>query len=65
MTRKRVVDAESWSVKDENRELWSLGLCHIAVRVILVRIPSMWAFRVLARMGLRGRPPVNKPLLHI
>ena len=39
---------------------------NFAVRVILVRIASMWAFRVLARVGPRGRrPPVNKSLLHI
>ena len=37
---------------------------NFAVRVILVRMASMWAFRVLARVGPRGRrPPVtNNPL---
>ena len=36
---------------------------NFAVRVILVRITSMWAFRVLARVGPRGRrlPVTNKP----
>ena len=33
---------------------------NFAVRVILVRMASMWAFRVLARVGRRGRrPPVT------
>ena len=52
-----------------SRSLFRLGARtnsrNFAVRVILVRIASMWAFRVLARVGPRGRPPVNKPSLHI
>ena len=47
------------------RSLFGVPTRKRPVRVILVRIASMWAFRVLARMGPRGRPPVNKSLLHI
>ena len=40
---------------------------NFAVRVILVRITSMWAFRVLARVGPRGRrrPVTNQSFVTI